>query len=1846
MSDKRVPKPSYRVLADNNELTKDQLRKLLHKGASFDENNADVAQVRETIVQIKEAVKSYLIASKALSNYYLSNAASLSEGQEIRSERLHLAHEDAPEMIRALNQILRLVNEEAESSLAVGSSAASSVSKSKSHKSDSTAGTKSNVPSQHDDDRHDLDEHQSQYTISGISNISEERNFENLIPTSNSSNRLDPLSKHLLKLDLRKGLPDKFDGDPSKFWSWYMEINGYIVETDASPTEVIYILRSNTVKKPRNLIETYLSGGLSNPSRMVADIWKSLKKSFGSNSKVTNHLLAQLRSFPKVKYPHQTEELEKLVSICRAMQLNSNSCPDLKYIELQQGMREIWEKTPDQFINRWRKESNSIERRNNASPSLQNMLDSLSNFIDEYSNPNFQISTPKVKTLVTNVPGKVSSEENPSCVIHKSASHSLLNCRSFKNVGYNERKNILFENRLCFKCCGPHIASRCNANLSCSVCQKDHHELLHPIPNSDGNVSGNQNKKNRASNSEGKESNERSKERVNDNSKSFCTSVCKSFVPKSCSKTVPVEVRIEGSHDSITGLAIIDEQSNRSFIDEYAIKKLNISPECLNPNNYTLTTLSQTSSFDCVIVEGLEVKGIKKSKWLKLPPTLSHPALPDAKSETSSPDIVKAHKHIARFSKNFPRIDPNLEVIMLIGNNCGEAMKTRCYGDTFPFVHDTPLGWALVGPCCLNESSSSSPKALSTSVSSDCQHYLVSPNHNIPRIPHLPESNEIFVEKCDDEFPGTSSEDRDFMRIVSAGVRTDEDNSIEIPVPVKSDAIIPDNMAAVCIRSKNTLNRIKRDPEKASKCTEIMQKYLDHGHVEEVHPSMKAPASVYYIPVFPVYNSKTGKMRLVFDSSAKYRGTSLNDCLLQGPDAANRLIGVLLRFRRKAVGFTADIECMFHSFRVPEEQSDMLRFFWWKNNNFDEELTVYRARVHVFGNRSSPAIATFGLRYTTHNSENDCLAKKLIHENFYVDDLLGSEDNPEEAITALDSTISLLSRYNIRLHKIAATDSEVSQAFPESERVQKVESVNIEHSESHSALGISWNIPEDRLQLNVSVPEKAFTKRGVLSVNGSLYDPLGLASPVALKGRLLQRKIFENQKSEDSSTSDLDLPLPPDLKNQWSEYLDVLRRTNSISIPRCYHARGFQATVFEIHVFADASCEAIGYIIFLRELDNIGNISVSFVFANSKVSPRSATSIPRLELCAATDACKSATYIISELKMPISKIVYYSDSLVVLGYLRNKEKRFSRYVTARVETIQRLSNVDQWTYVSSTENPADIASRAHDPSQLLETNWFEGPKFLRTSDADPSPVQIPSPDVLPEEMLSAKVLQTKKRVINPIISQLVTRTYSWKKILGTVTVLFLFMHKLRKKSISYEEANQQAMKFIIKEVQSEAFPEVFKSASSGDTLPKDDKLASLAPFVDRDNIIRVGGRLQNSNLPYAEKHPILLPHDHAITSAIIRHFHDLKQHQGRHITAGGIREAGLHVLKQSKAVRSIINSCVMCKRFRGRLQVQQMAELPEGRLECTPPFTYTGLDVFGPYHIYHGPATRKTSTSRKTWVLLCTCMYSRAVHLETLSSLDTATLRLALRRFIALRGNVRHLISDHGSNFKGASNQMEKAIDLDSLKKEITSENIVWDFIPPAASHAAGVWERKIGSIKNVFNAAIKQLGTRLLTRDEFETLLQEAGAIVNQTPLAEISSDPNDPLPVTPYALLTLRDEPVSSPLDSTNKDLLSYGKARWRRVQYLADQFWSRWKADYISTLQTRTKWKKKTKNLKENDIVLIKQTSHRNAWPMGRVIKCNVSKDGLIRSVVLALRPLHDGVPRTFERSIHDLVLLVAA
>ena len=177
----------------------------------------------------------------------------------------------------------------------------------------------------------------------------------------------------------------------------------------------------------------------------------------------------------------------------------------------------------------------------------------------------------------------------------------------------------------------------------------------------------------------------------------------------------------------------------------------------------------------------------------------------------------------------------------------------------------------------------------------------------------------------------------------------------------------------------------------------------------------------------------------------------------------------------------------------------------------------------------------------------------------------------------------------------------------------------------------------------------------------------------------------------------------------------------------------------------------------------------------------------------------------------------------------------------------------------------------------------------------------------------------------------------------------------------------------------------------------------------------------------------------------------------------------------------------------------------------------------------------------------------------------------------------------------------------------------MWKLNPPLASNFGGSWERKIGAIKSIFNATLQLLGKHTLSRDEFQTLIMESTAVVNNTPLWEVSNSADDPAPLSPAMLLTLKDSPNPPSLESfTEADILQYGKRRWRRIMYLADQFWVRWRRFYLSELQERKRWIKPNRSVAVGDVVLLKGNSKRNQWPLARVAEVKVSPDGLVRRV----------------------------
>ena len=499
------------------------------------------------------------------------------------------------------------------------------------------------------------------------------------------------------------------------------------------------------------------------------------------------------------------------------------------------------------------------------------------------------------------------------------------------------------------------------------------------------------------------------------------------------------------------------------------------------------------------------------------------------------------------------------------------------------------------------------------------------------------------------------------------------------------------------------------------------------------------------------------------------------------------------------------------------------------------------------------------------------------------------------------------------------------------------------------------------------------------------------------------------------------------------------------------------------------------------------------------------------------------------------------------------------------------------------------------------------------------------------------------------------RVSSFEKLINVPKTLLKFARKIddfrQRKGIclaprSPHVTRVEAVQLLVMSAQGEIYFQAVSTLSAGRQLAENHKLSKLSPQIDSQGIIRVGGRLKNVDMEFSVKHPYLIPQNHPLATSIISHSHSLTKHQGIHISHSAVIQAGFFLENGRQMIKSFISNCITCRKLRGATSTQLMADLPIERLDDIPIFSHIGLDVFGPFYVHDGRATRRTTATKKIWAIIFVCMPSRAIHLEPLHGLDTSSFRNAFNRFTALRGAVQTIRSDNGSNFLCAKKQME-SLDIGKISAEIESKGIRWTLNPPHCSHQGGSWERKIGSVRRVLEATVVLTNNRFLSRDEFTTFLAESASIVNNTPLWATSTSPDDPTPLTPHMLLTMRTPNSPTYLDSfSDEDMLAYGQRRYRRVQYLSDQFWARWKTEYLHTLNIRHKWKTMKPCIASNDIVLIRDKNlPRNHWSMGRILSVRPSKDGLVRSAVLAIPPLSGKtLTRTVVRGITDLILLI--
>lgn len=666
---------------------------------------------------------------------------------------------------------------------------------------------------------------------------------------------------------------------------------------------------------------------------------------------------------------------------------------------------------------------------------------------------------------------------------------------------------------------------------------------------------------------------------------------------------------------------------------------------------------------------------------------------------------------------------------------------------------------------------------------------------------------------------------------------------------------------------------------------------------------------------------------------------------------------------------------------------------------------------------------------------------------------------------------------------------------------------------------------------------------------------------------------------------------------------------------------------------------------------------VGLVLGKAKLSPQPEPTIPRLELCGAVLAVEMADLILEELDHKPDAVTFYCDSKVVLGYIFNDSKRFYECVHNRVQRIRQTTSPQQWRYVPTDQNPADLATRSVSASKLTNTMWFSGPAFLRKS---PHPeeretFELVDPELDAEVRPQVTTLHTQTKEQQPAsASERYQRFSTWASLLNAVAFL---IHQARShKSGSADSCKEwhkcnrprtpdeleAAKKVIFRAVQKDAYPKEVVGLEKEGVIPKTSTLLNLDPCMD-DGLMRIGGRLRHSPLNPEVKHPIILPKKSHVTTLVVRHYHAKVKHQGQHFSEGAIRAAGLWIVSGKKVISSVLHHCVTCRKLRGKMVEQKMSDLRPERMSTSPPFSFVGLDVFGPWTV----ATRRTrggAAQSKQWAILFTCMSTRAVHIKVIDSMDTASCINALRRFFAVRRPAKELRSDRGTNFIGASGELGTRDDekhQSSVLKYLHNNSCTWEFNPPHASNMRGTWERMIGVSQRILDSMLLQIRGAPLTHDVLCTLMAEVSAIINARPLAPISSDPSSPFLLTPAMLLTQKQGLPAPPGDITDKDLF---KSQWNQVQALANEFWTRWREEYLSTLQPRRKWFTVHHNLQAGDIMLLKDNLKDSPleWPMGLVTSTFPSSNGKVRKIEVRI-PTQDTV-KAFLRPVSEVILLL--
>lgn len=1729
----------------------------------------------------------------------------------------------------------------------------------------------------------EIDQHVIMEQSSPIHTIIHSMNAESLSSDDNESRRrkrdthsddaILSLAKHLSMptADLKP-----FSGNPLEYQQFKRQFQTIIVKNCDSDDEMINYLVQYTTDEPHKLVKGY---SFMDATKGYKAAFKEMDERYGDNEIIVHAFIKKALNWPNIKNdsPKDLDAFSIFLAECKYAVEDLDS---LQILEYSENFKRIISKLPYSMHDKWRSRV-QVKRDHGEKVKFEDLVrfvkseskkandpvfgkealkseqptarwdksksrpkGSFATNVDNIEKPtNLAIEKPKQpmqkSSEITTASSKLSAFSLPCCYCR--GSHTMESCRSLGTLPFLDRTDYLKGNGFCYGCLRyGHLRRYCKNKSICRICQGHHPSVLHfdgPIPTRNQHSyddSTTPQVHNTVANSSTDIPQQNDQPDGRDNT--TCTMAI-----------VPVKVRIKGSNSAVCTYAFIDQGSNISFCTDRLMHQLGIEGKRMK---LTMNTMGKPYTMTTYEVHGLEVISLDERNVIPMPNMYTKDRMPVSTNHIPTSADLQRWPHLADIK--IPQLQA--EVGILIGNNVPDIcapIEVRLGPRGSPYAVRSVIGWI---PWNIMRKGSNS--AISVNRAD-----VVA----IEQLCDIRDLNELYVKSIGLEYPERtiddsreySREDHLFIEKMSASQRV-VNGHYEYELPFRdSNPCLPDNEYLARQRLSSLKRKLMQNPSFYKDYSVFMTQLFDAGHAEQV-PDMemdRTDGKTWFIPHHGVYNpNKPNKIRVVFDCSSRCKGISLNSMLLQGPDLINSLLGILLRFRQDHVAVVGDIEKMFYQVKVAYQDRDYMRFFWWKNGDLEAQPAVYRMTVHLFGAVSSPSVSNFALRQTIDDYGD--LFQPTVGEqarsSFYVDDFLCATSSDDKAIELVQGLSALCLKGGFRITKWLSNSRTVLENVSSADRATEVADLNLETFPTGRALGVTWNVDKDLLGFTVQAKVTSPTRRCILSTLSSIFDPLGIAAPFILPGKQLLQELCRRGVDWDTelSTSDTD---------QWNQLIHELSELKKVRVPRCIKPSVTFGKVIQIqlHHFSDASDKGYGTATYIRFLNDLGSSFCNLLFAKARVAPLKKITTPRMELTAAQLAVKINHLLMQQLNLNIDETYFWTDSITVLRYIHNTRSRFHTFVANRLQIIHEGSNVNQWKFVDGVNNPADLASRGLRIGDKKKTEiWLKGPIFLREPNAEwPVNPDINSASLTEDPEIKKSTCATAVICDTSLLDDMIARFSDVMKLKRTLAWVLHFIkclksHRTRRQSKRIKATLpttcmpsvkdlDNAEIILIKHVQGRHLGEEVtrltdvKLQEKAPGVKTSSAIYKLDPFVS-ENVIRVGGRLSNSSLPYDVKHQILLPRESSLTHLILSDIHHRIGHLGKNAMLADLRlkywipQAG-HLIKRT------ISKCVDCRRYSARPQVQKMADLPSDRIESDiAAFTYVGMDYFGPLEVKRG------RTTHKRYGVIFTCCSSRAIHLEVAHSLTTDSCINAIRRFVSRRGPVACIRSDNGTNLVGAEAEMREQIaswNQSRIGRTLQQHHIDWKFNPPSASHFGGIWERLIRLVRRVLYSLLRDQSISL-DDESLHTVMCEVEQIVNNRPLTPSSDNPNDLDMLTPNHLLLGRRNTNMPPGMFTPED--KYVKRRWRQIQHIANVFWSRWSKEYIPLLQERQKWLKSSRSIAVGDIVLITASSPRNTWLMGRVTEVHPDRKGLVRVVTLKTQ---NGV---LTRPIHKLCLLLEA